>query len=719
MAHKFIRLLSFLFLDIIHYLYLPLCILTMNNMIDIYENHKISRYNLPFAFHINSIYLSKAQYKFNKNEVIKININRCNTFLFSRLISHSSKIKFNKKKVIPFYNAKQIIDYLRVSGFLKSMEVLNYNPNYRILNIDISPIIKRVYIYRYQNLNIPENLLLNLFKNQLGLPKNYYLIEKILNKICSWYKSKGFLWANVQLVNSSKLDSNSISLNISEGIIFKTKLACEDKKLLRMTHLNNLNNLIVKELKISPGEILNLYNLKCGISKLKKFKILQECSYCIDFCKRGIIISINYKTIKSGGIYFHSYKSNLMQSKSNINFIRVIMNNSRNLIDKIFPFLNPSINTIKIQSFLFYYDFFYGKKYVKHFITITRISKSDNEIHLLLNFPIINKNDIIEGDFTFNSLLYSFKPVIYTEDISINLPYFNKAYTRTANFYIFLHKSKVRFQKKFCNFFSLESSLLFIKKTNSKVSLNIQTHITPSIEKMFKASIYNIYKDQPKFHLKKTLKNAKIKWITFKILLDVQMHKYFNFIKIKQDINISSFLFVLTSNKKKNNLNLIIDLKKSINYRFKLVIPNQFLTLSTGKNDFTILGELNFILSEEDLMFPNKYNFRYMNSENSKIYNFNNPTIGSSCFFTIQYKVYLSKLISFYLFSKFTTFSSYVANKLINANFNDQSQYELITFGLRFKLKTPIKKIPIIYLKIGLHNNNKTLITINTVYKYR
>nr|YP_009296003.1 hypothetical protein Schiz_055 [Schizymenia dubyi]AOM64938.1 hypothetical protein Schiz_055 [Schizymenia dubyi] len=464
MAHKFIRLLSFLFLDIIHYLYLPLRILMMNNMIDIYENHKISRYNLPFAFHINSIYLSKAQYKFNKNEVIKININRCNTFLFSRLISDSSKIKFNKKKVIPFYNAKQIIGYLRVSGFLKSMEVLNYNPNYRIFEYRYKPIIKRVYIYRYQKLNIPENLLLNLFNNQLGSPKNYYLIEKNLNKICSWYKSKGFLWANVQLVNSAKLDSNSISLNISEGIIFKTKLACEDKKLLRMTHLNNLNNLIVKELKISPGEILNLYNLKCGISKLKKFKILQECSYCIDFCKQGIIISIKYKTIKSGGIYFHSYKSNLIQSKSNINFIKVIMNNSRNLTDKIFPFLNPSINTIKIQSlltslnqsFLFYYDFFYGKKYVKHFITITRISKLDNEIHLLLNFPIINKNDIIEGNLTFNSLLYSFKPVIYTEDISINFPYFNKAYTRTANFYIFYRKARSNFKKNFVIFFSRE-----------------------------------------------------------------------------------------------------------------------------------------------------------------------------------------------------------------------------------------------------------------------
>nr|QJH88267.1 hypothetical protein [Pterocladia lucida] len=247
-------------------------------------------------FFINKVYLEDYPLSFSKIKGIdKLII--CRQKLYS-YIYYST-----------YQNLYRLFYCLKLYGYFNNLKAFNISKNsnrYLFLDMEANPIIKSIKIEKYKTLLIPENVIFNLLKKQLGLPKNYNQINNSINSIQTWYKFNGFIWTDTKIVKQRVL--SSISIKINEGIVKKVKIIClshctTNRKLIYSTDL-----LIKQELKISPGHPLNIYSLEKGIEKIKHNNTVSSFYYRVHKSTNGLYIVIKYHLPSSKEIQYSGDK---------------------------------------------------------------------------------------------------------------------------------------------------------------------------------------------------------------------------------------------------------------------------------------------------------------------------------------------------------------------------------------------------------------------------
>nr|YP_009237740.1 hypothetical protein [Gracilariopsis lemaneiformis]AJO68548.1 hypothetical protein [Gracilariopsis lemaneiformis]AML79821.1 hypothetical protein [Gracilariopsis lemaneiformis] len=166
---------------------------------------------------------------FDKKNNVRIKIYKCNKYLLKKIENY----KFNIWKFIKNHNLKnkylyKYIYILQQFGFINSIHrhmILCTQYKQTIFNIKVNPILKKVNIIHHKQLKIYSKLLSILFKQQLGLPKNYLHIQRSINIIYNWYLYKGYQWTNINIINTP--ESHEISILIDEGKIYEVNLVCK------------------------------------------------------------------------------------------------------------------------------------------------------------------------------------------------------------------------------------------------------------------------------------------------------------------------------------------------------------------------------------------------------------------------------------------------------------------------------------------------------------
>nr|YP_009509261.1 hypothetical protein [Gracilaria vermiculophylla]AXI96911.1 hypothetical protein [Gracilaria vermiculophylla] len=163
----------------------------------------------------------------------QIKIHKCNKYLLYK-IQHSKQTLHHKTRHINFNNAslEGEIYILQKAGCIRSINkyiVLYSKYKQEIFNINIYPVINRINIREYRKLKISIKFLKRLFINQLGLPKNYLLIDSIIHRIYNWYISHGYYWSRVNI--NRQPYTHKVSIKIDEGKIYRIQIKCKTKNI--------------------------------------------------------------------------------------------------------------------------------------------------------------------------------------------------------------------------------------------------------------------------------------------------------------------------------------------------------------------------------------------------------------------------------------------------------------------------------------------------------
>nr|YP_009732147.1 hypothetical protein [Gracilaria spinulosa]QHS70715.1 hypothetical protein [Gracilaria spinulosa] len=204
----------------------------------LYNSKKI-RY-LDYYAMVSSIYF-KEKPKSQELSRIQIKINRCNKYLLQK-IGSCKQNQFNKIRNFKL-NSKNLEKYIHIlknSGCIRSINkytILYTKYKQTIFSVNIYPIIDQINIKEYKKLKICPKLLKTLFKYQLGLPKNYLLINYILQKIHIWYLLQGYRWSSINIKLISQV--NKLHFVINEGIIHSVHIKCKTKQIKKNKILIN------------------------------------------------------------------------------------------------------------------------------------------------------------------------------------------------------------------------------------------------------------------------------------------------------------------------------------------------------------------------------------------------------------------------------------------------------------------------------------------------
>lgn len=258
------------------------------------------------------------------NSFIKAKI--INKIGLSALIKNNNKLKFN--------DINHIINKLSCSGFFYyvriSIKYIN-DKIYLIIYLQLNPIVKNINIINFSNLKIPKIYLKNLLDSYIGYPQNFNTHKKITEQIESWYSFKGYKWTKA-LTYYTGTNQQNLNLDILEGKICKYEIKCINSTNNALEAI--INNLITQELKILPGQILNLYYIEKGITKLKKQRIISHCTYQVLEHNNNIKILVKYRKCKKQTLYYfnkYQYNSylfyNLFFNYLYFTFVTILKNN--------------------------------------------------------------------------------------------------------------------------------------------------------------------------------------------------------------------------------------------------------------------------------------------------------------------------------------------------------------------------------------------------------
>ena len=265
------------------------------------------------SFHLFYIILLFSRHKFfdrtismlfyNTNILKKINVTNnqpshyfcynLNSDLFCNLIFQGiSNSKFQKriftllnlkyldseKNYLNILQANAIVNKLKKSGFFSYVKVSFLrikSKNNFVVSVHTKPILKTVKLLNLNNLKIPRNYLLTLFKSQIGYPKNLQTVSSIIKKIQLWYLIRGYKWVNICLLNENK-NPSELKIRIYEGKLRKLSILCLESINVRQ---NGCQDLIIQELGLYKQKVLNVKQIESGITRLKNKKIIFNCNY--------------------------------------------------------------------------------------------------------------------------------------------------------------------------------------------------------------------------------------------------------------------------------------------------------------------------------------------------------------------------------------------------------------------------------------------------------
>nr|YP_009510420.1 hypothetical protein [Gracilaria caudata]AXI96093.1 hypothetical protein [Gracilaria caudata] len=205
-------------------------------------NSKKTHYLNYYAM-VSNVYFNKTL-KSNEFNHTQVKVNRCNKHLLRKIMdckqNQYAKIKNFRNFHFNNIHLKKYIHILKNSGCISSINkytILYTKYKQDIFNVNIYPVINQINIAKHKKLKICSKLLRKIFLYQLGMPKNFLLIDSILDKIHLWYLSRGYKWSSINIKNTSQM--NKINLTINEGKIHSVYIECKTEQIKKNTPLMN------------------------------------------------------------------------------------------------------------------------------------------------------------------------------------------------------------------------------------------------------------------------------------------------------------------------------------------------------------------------------------------------------------------------------------------------------------------------------------------------
>nr|YP_009511643.1 hypothetical protein [Melanthalia intermedia]AXI97520.1 hypothetical protein [Melanthalia intermedia] len=641
----------------------------------------------------NTLYLRKL--KSTNNKIIaKIYIKECNKNLFKNLkseqVSSGKSIKIPRSRM---NYVSEYINFLQNSGytsFLKKSLLTHEHNDLATLTVKINPVLKKIKIRQCKKLKIHQILLKSFFKSQIGLPKNYRLIQESIDKIYSWYRKRGYKWIEIKTISSK--ESSEVEVLIEEGIIDKVNIICKTKKSKKKEDLNKLNSLIVEKLKIVPKMTLNLKTLESGIKFFEKQKIVNNLSYKVDNANKGLIIKIKYSL--SNNKIAYSYKTTifkwskikkLQQMKKFANFLPNFCKNNETVksVKKVYH-ANNEYSWLEITQEYIWKSMEKTKIYLRMSakLPLSEIKLSNSKIIRNLTNEWISCKYNALGYYKY---AHKYK---YPQVINLNCYLYKKSnLRRVIGFMINQVESSVG-----------EHSHIIHEIIGKKDKKHI-IHLNTCIYKILKR---DFCKSNTKTKNKMTKENCisiLIKFIYRKLETG---EKYENKrCTLLHSSELSSSFYI----KNLKTKNLRGHACKDINFTYKPIISLPPIESSIKKSYFllTIKTDLfSAIKSLSDLKLC---------GENNNLTNICNKSndMGNYSIHIVhaEYKICILKHIEVYAFSAYTKSLSYKIIDFHNPQTRKNLYKNIFKAGIGFKAYMPLKKFSNIYLEYNIDQKNK------------
>nr|YP_010195931.1 hypothetical protein LK221_pgp124 [Gracilaria bursa-pastoris]UAD83328.1 hypothetical protein [Gracilaria bursa-pastoris] len=673
---------------------MPLILLHLLFMIiySLHYNSKKIRY-LDYYAMVSSIYF-KEKSKSPELSHIQIKINRCNKYLLQK-IRPCKQARYNKIRNFNLNNKnlEKYIHILKNSGCIRAINkhtILYAKYKQTIFDVNIYPIIDQINIKEYKKLKICPKFLKTVFKQQLGLPKNHLLINYILHKIHTWYLLRGYRWSSINVEVISQM--NKLNFIINEGIIHSVHIECKTKQIKK--NLNELNNLIIKNLSLLPKQILNLHKLESSISFLKKERVIKNCTYNVITYPEGLIIHVKYNLCSQQIRYIYNQENINIWKKNDFIFLKHIkyiikafqFQYSRNLLNKFIAFKSKKSY---ILEFKHHWNFIKNLQIkLNHSTTLTKIN-----IKLSLS-QIMSYYINIYFSYTYY--------IIYCYKFTYN---YNYIQILNSNFFL----------GEISNLRMTTQDLKIKLQYNLKNQLNIIQKLALQYEEKHFISIYNysyknitINSDHYSYNISK-LKNSKELYF----LLN---HSSFQYSDTPKYSAIYLHLLFYDNIKTSKWMNCIINLYPYITCTYNRVFNLISVLPWLHKNTIQIKGKINiFDITQKLISIKPFDNFHNKDEYNTKknIYNFKLINI-TNYLFNIQYTMYLTQYISIYLLINHIKSISYQILYLPDTYLSKSIYQNHNRVSIGVNIYIPFKQKPIIFIEYFTNDKYENIIYIGT-----
>nr|YP_007878285.1 conserved hypothetical plastid protein [Calliarthron tuberculosum]AGA63896.1 conserved hypothetical plastid protein [Calliarthron tuberculosum] len=628
----------------------------------------------------------------------------------SHFFKFKNKLKSDKISII--------IKKLKYSGFFKKINLFHVSGNQEkclIIQVVTNPIIRMIKISNINKLKISEKDLVNILKIQIGYPRNLVLIDNIIKEIEFWYFIRGYRWSKI---NYYIHNNNKLILNIREGQIDEIQFKCINNN--NKHYKQGLQKLLLNELQVFPGQILNYCHIETGIEKLKSQKILLNCNYIIQYNNNyNLKIILKYRIPDKQLFYFFYQSICLPYSLLHLIYLRWF-SEVINYKNQFYPYISIH-NDLNLKYFIKIFD-------------TNNLIKYNILIYKFWNMTIVKNSSVHTFYKLKNNLRFKF--------------YFNQLNNKLSHCLISLVKSKNKNQisiiynhpydehHKYC----LNKKSIFIRQQSCQINKNpsvlqsnkvnnTKAYLYPifykkiafTLTKIFSRSLYTNQRIMLTNHIyQANLLHLNHNWQTSKYSINTDIIKKIQFLYSK----LASHIITIQSNTCQNKYEIkpnvfwklsihkigtiLFDhqistlkdkLKQYISFQYKQTIT----TLNKNKKD--IAG--NILLNIKIDTIRRGTQLQYFPYNTMKINNY---------FETIQNSKYTLKKITYFLIAldlefyinkahQIACFIFIDSNNYINHFTNYQNNIYNTKLGVGIMINPKIKLIPIIKLKYELQNN--------------
>ena len=664
-----------------------------------------------------------------KNKLIKIKkiqSQNCNKSILEKIIFKHIKLNIhtfddiqNNNVYIKYIN--NLLKKLKSSGYISCIKMFDVNTKNNkclTLNIKTNPIVKKITILNYKKLKIPSHFLKNVLKKHLGMPRNYHLINDSFNLIYLWYKSKGFAWISIELIEQDMLNTNNIAFNIIEGLVKDVKLICRTKNTHNPPLLKFLNSLIKQELGIYSGSILNINRIERGIKHLINLHLIQNCNYIIKRDKTEFIVIIKYDICKNNIAYSYNYSSIL----NNYSNYKRIYNLLSEYLTRFKFFSRQTLYTrkshifssiIQIDQALSYrYKSFYRNNRIHSFFTDFAILNNHAQLGINFSHPYIYKKEQnktfshlkmnLNNKIIKNYLCYPFI-VLHLNGLSIN---------QKSDLLAYLYRYIFSIQYNLLNSISMLHKGWYIYNKLIQINLCIKDYQlnTCRQQKSFRGIGF--------IDISKLLKSIKYQLIYLQI--SIKHNNFYNWNRLQngQFIKIYSKLLTYIKTNHNNNWHKLVYLNQNIKIQYMQVFKLPKIGKDIYYHLFIIFAECQFSINSHryEPIFYSSYN------QVNNLFIKENPQkkSGSSCFHILNIEYHISKikhLSIYFFFNHIDYLDNQKQHKPYIKAINNIYKYN-IQIGSGIKFYIPIKKLPDIKLEYSIDNKGEYFLRLRTDSKY-
>lgn len=165
-----------------------------------------------------------------------------------------------------------------------------------------NPIFRQINLISGKNRQavIPPQILNDLFRSQYGSIINYNTLQKSVQDLLKWYRSKGYSLA--QTTGSPNISEDGvISLKISEGVIESIKIRLKDQKNQETKEQKIPDSIILQAIETKSGMIFNKNDLLIDLQRLSGLSIFDDVKLALEPGQNPEEVIVFLDIVEQGG----------------------------------------------------------------------------------------------------------------------------------------------------------------------------------------------------------------------------------------------------------------------------------------------------------------------------------------------------------------------------------------------------------------------------------